>query len=123
MRAGAKRQPRIEPHNDGLRVLGRLGGAWTNPKPAPEAQRLPADEPGAFPNLVLNGAHTGGLRDMRPQGAGEPIEIQRRVAGFLKQGTHQRVAPQLHLAWLGFKHGLDAPTASELNAASGNSIS
>src|SRR5580698_2291442 len=108
MRARAKSESRVQPYHDGMRVRGCFGGARTNPKPAPEAQRFPAHEPSAFPDLVANGSHPSGSRDMRSQCGREPIQILCRVAGFLKQGAHQRIAPQPYLARHWLEHGFVA---------------
>ncbi len=122
MRAGAECKPRIEAHDDGVRIVRELGGRGAHPEPSSEAHGFPVGEPHALPFLILDASYARGLRDVRAQDGGESTEIACRVrgcglrgsgagpagVGFLEQGPDQRVAPQSDFAWLGLEHGLIA---------------
>ena len=110
MRAGAERQPGIEPHDHGIGSSGASASVGAHPQPPPEAHGLPVGKPDAFPiarlrrRVIRAVAAMCGPSRRRPD---RPMATQ-SVVRIVEQRAHQRVAPQPDLARLGFEHRIVA---------------
>src|SRR5258708_13933157 len=97
MRAGAECKPRIEAHDDGVRIVRELGGRGAHPEPSSEAHGFPVGEPHALPFLILDASYARGLRDVRAQAGGESTEIASRVRGFALPASGSGPGPRRFL--------------------------